>query len=634
MTARPTHRVGRLRAAVVVTAVAAALVPVGAASAQDPVDPREGLGAGTQAGNEGVGSAFADPKRDAATASVGMSLLAERSKPAYTGVAGAFNQSNINSDMAFQGAYAYSGNYRGFGVYDVSNPAAPVLKTTVNCVGGQGDLSVHGNLLFMSVESGSARVDCLPGVSGQPGSVVFRGVRIFDISDPLAPVHLGGVQTCRGSHTHTIVTQPGVTDKIWIYNSGTAGIRAATQLAGCSPASTTNPATSAYSIDVIEVPLAAPATARVIGSPRVMATGDNIASLTPSGRQATLEPDDPRASAPGNAPGGQSVSATSACHDITAYPAIGLAAGACQGDGLLLDISDAANPVRIANVSDPNFAYWHSATLNDAGTKVVFTDEWGGGNAARCSATYNVNVGTPQAPIIETRTTPTNWGANAIFDIVTGADGTRSLQWRSYYKIPNNQASNEICVAHNGNLVPVPGRDVMVQAWYEGGTSVFDFTDSAAPKEIALFDRGPYHPTFFHGGGYWSTYWYNGAVYGNEIFLGFDSWGLTPTGDLSTNEIAAASAARVPALNAQTQEPIAHAPSFTLVRARYDQAVRAGALSAQEAADVARFVDRAEGFAAKNKKSATATLNAKAGELLAPAQQALASELRRLAGSL
>jgi hypothetical protein len=234
-----------------------------------------------------------------------------------------------------------------------------------------------------------------------------------------------------------------------------------------------------------------------------------------------------------------------------------------------------------------------------------------------------------------TRPTPTNWGANAIFDIVTAADGTRSLEWRSYYKIPNNQASNEICVAHNGNLVPVPGRDVMVQAWYEGGTSVFDFTDSAAPKEIALFDRGPYAPApVFHGGGYWSTYWYNGAVYGNEIFLGFDSWGLTGTGDLSANEIAAAGAARVPVLNAQTQEPIVHAPSFTLVRARFDQAVRAGALSAQDAAEVTKFVDRAEGFAARNTASARATLNAKAGQLAGPGQAALAEELRRLAGSL
>jgi hypothetical protein len=603
---------------VVVAAAATVLVPAAAASAQTAPDPRQGLTPGT----ESLGGADATsitPKRDAATASRGMSLLASRDKPAYSGVAPAFNYSNINSDLAFQGEYAYSGNYRGFGVYDVTDPAAPELKTVMNCPGGQGDVSVHGNLLFMSVEN-SGRVDC----STNAAATLFRGVRVFDISDPLKPAQVAAVQTCRGSHTHTIVTQPGVTDRIWVYNSGTAGIRSSAQLAGCSPASTTNPATSAYSIDVIEVPLAAPRTAKVLGSPRVMAVGSNIAGLTPQGRQAVLRPDDPRASAPGNAPGGQTVAATSACHDITAYPAIGLAAGACQGDGLLLDISDAANPKRIANVTDPNFAYWHSATFNDAGTKVVFTDEWGGGGAARCRL---VNPATGQPD-------PTNWGANAIFDIVTKADGTKGLEWRSYYKIPNVQSNLEVCVAHNGNLVPVPGRDVMVQAWYEGGTSVFDFTDSADPKEIAFFDRGPYDGSVLHEGGYWSTYWYNGAVYGNEIFLGFDSWELTGTGDLSANEIAAAGAARVRVLNAQTQEPIVHAPSFTLVRARLDQAVRAQALSAEQAADVGKFVDRAEGFAARNKNSAKATLTAKAGQLTGLGQAALAQELRRLAGSL
>jgi hypothetical protein len=447
--------------------------------------------------------------------------------------------------------------------------------------------------------------------------VIFRGVRIFDISNPLEPRHVGGVQTCRGSHTHTLVTQPGVTDKVWIYNSGTSSIRSAAQLAGCSPSSTTNPATSAYKIDVIEVPVAAPATARIVSGPRLMSAcgggdcpGQPLATLNPGGKQPTLPAGDPRA------PGGQQVAATSACHDITAYPALGLAAGACQGDGLLLDISDPANPKRIANVTDPNFAYWHSATFNDAGTKVVFTDEWGGGAGARCRSTD-----------------PANWGANAIFDIVDTPTG-KSLRFGSYYKIPNVQATNEVCVAHNGNLVPVPGRDVMVQAWYEGGNSVFDFTDSKNPEELAFFDRGPYHPTEFHEGGYWSTYWYNGNVFGNEIFLGFDSFGLTPSTALSRNEIAAAGLARVPQLNAQTQEPVVHSPSFTLVRARYDQAVRAGGLTGSQAADVAKFVDRAEVFAARDKKSAAATLRAKARQLGAPGQAHLAAELRRLADSL
>ncbi|WP_336923496.1 LVIVD repeat-containing protein [Aquipuribacter sp. SD81] len=612
MTRHPSTRSARLRAATVAGALALALVPAGVAAAQAEPDPRAGLAPGTQSGTDGA--AFTDPLRDAETVGVGMELLAERSKPAYTGAAGAFNYSNINSDLAFQGDYAFSGNYRGFGVYDVSDPGAPVLRTTVNCPGGQGDVSVYGDLLFMSVESGAGRVDC----STDPTATVFRGVRIFDISDPLAPVQVGGVQTCRGSHTHTLVTQPGVTDRVWVYNSGTSGVRPAEQLAGCvNTQSTTDPLSSRYSIDVIEVPLADPAAARITSSPRVMASETSIAGLNPGGTQATLPADDPRASGEGYAAGGQRVSATAACHDITAYPAIGLAAGACQGDGILLDITDAANPVRVADATDENFAYWHSATFNDAGTKVVFTDEWGGGVGARCRPTD-----------------PANWGANAIYDIERDASGAPSLVWKSYYKIPNVQATNETCVAHNGNLVPVPGRDVMVQAWYEGGTSVFDFTDSANPEEIAFFDRGPYDDETFHQGGYWSSYWYNGNVFGNEIFLGFDSWALTGTDVLSANEIAAAAAADVDELNAQAQEPIEHAPSFTLVRARYDQAVRAGALTGSRARDVAKFVDRAEGFAERQRPAARATLLAQARQLTADDQEALATELRRLADSL
>jgi hypothetical protein len=617
-----------VRAALIATAVVAALVPAGAASAQATSDPRQGLTPGTESLG-GDAATSVTPKRDAATASRGMSLLASRDKPAYTGVAPAFNYSNINSDLAFQGRYAYSGNYRGFGVYDVSDPADPQLKATVNCVGGQGDVSVQGDLLFMSVESGSARTDCLPGwraarLRRLPWRAHLRHQRP---ARPRAPRRRPDLPRLAHPHDrHAARCHRQAVDLQLRHLRDPCGHPAGGLRTGVDDAG---------DLGVQHRRDRGPAGRAGHRPRRRQPSGDGHRHhhrvAQPGGRQATLPADDPRASAPGNAPGGQTVAATSACHDITAYPAIGLAAGACQGDGLLLDIRDAANPVRIANVTDPNFAYWHSATFNDAGTKVVFTDEWGGGGAARCSATYTTGSGANAV----TRPTPTNWGANAIFDIVTAADGTRSLEWRSYYKIPNNQASNEICVAHNGNLVPVPGRDVMVQAWYEGGTSVFDFTDSAAPKEIALFDRGPYAPApVFHGGGYWSTYWYNGAVFGNEIFLGFDSWGLTSTGALSTNEIEAAGLARVGTLNAQAQEPIRHTPSFTLVRARFDQAVRAGSLTAAQAAEVTKFVDRAEGFAARNKQSARATLNAKAGELTGPGQQALAAELRRLAGSL
>jgi len=464
------------------------------------------------------------------------------------------------------------------------------------------------------------------------------------------------VQTCRGSHTHTLVTKPGVTDTIWIYVSGTAGIRPAAQLAGCSAGSSiADPTTANFRIDVIEVPLAAPETARVVSNPRIFSKCGSSACegdfaqqeqhpdprygirgalnwLNGPGVQPTYPADSNRA------PGGQTVSQSSACHDITVYPAIGLAAGACQGDGLLLDISDPVNPVRIDNVTDFNFAYWHSATFNNDGTKVVFTDEWGGGGAARCTPTYN--AGTAAAPVI--RETPRNWGANAIFDIVTQADGSKKMEFRSYYKIPNNQSATENCVAHNGSLVPVPGRDIMVQAWYQGGLSVFDFTDSAKPTELAFFDRGPIAEprTTAAGtpivdlGGFWSTYWNNGEVVGSEIRLGLNAFELTSTAGLSANELATAKTVRTQEKNVQLQERYEFPASFPFVRVALDRATASGALTAKDAAEVRKFVDRAEDFAAKGQNSAGATLKAKAGQLTAPGQQALADAMVDLADDL
>jgi hypothetical protein len=599
------------------------LVPAGAAGAQ--TDPRQGLRPGSEFDNDstGEGNAYSVPKGDAGIAARNIQLLANRPKPRWSfgGVdtaAGAFNYGNINSDLAFQGRYAFSGNYRGFGIYDVSNPAAPTLRTVVNCVGGQGDVSVFGNLLFMSVESTAGRVDCGPQGAGPqptPNPARFRGVRIFDISNIDLPVQVATVQTCRGSHTHTLVEDPNDPAHVYIYNSGTSGtVRPGTELAGCA-----NPAQSApdfnetsarWSINVIKVPLARPQDAAVIDSPRLFRNEETgrIDGLWNGGTHG---------------PGTQTTSQTNHCHDLTAYPEIGLMAGACSGNGLLIDISDPANPRRLDAVIDPNFAYWHSATFNDDGTKVVFTDEWGGGTGARCRL-LNTTTGRPD---------PDNWGANAIFDIVDG-----ELVHRSYYKIPNVQASNETCVAHNGNLVPIPGRDVMVQAWYEGGVSVFDFTDSANPVEIAFFDRGPYHPTAFHQGGYWSVYWYNGHIYGNEIFLGFDSFALTPSEHLDAREIAAAGQARVPELNAQAQERIPYAPGFATVRGWHAAAQRQGVLSPNVDANLTKFVDRAEEHrSSKNaaqRNSAAANLRAVANQLgRSDVEVELASALRALADS-
>ncbi|MTV25114.1 hypothetical protein FTX61_06740 [Nitriliruptoraceae bacterium ZYF776] len=502
----------------------------------DLEDPRYEL----EAGNIGAGSPYAgsgtveiDPADLAETVASGLEHLALTDKPVFPPASGAFNYSNINSDLAFQGDYAFSGNYLGFGIYDVSDPAAPELVTTVVCPGGQGDLSVHGDLLFMSVESKRSSTAC----DSTTMSNGWSGIRIFDISDITEPRYVKAVDTCRGSHTHTVVEDLDDPRNVYVYVSGTAAVRGGTGPwtatcdvgpSGSNPASFLDGdgqpvATDRFQIEIIKVPVSAPELAAVIDKPRVLADPEtgNPHGLWPGGNHGE---------------GTQSTRVSDHCHDITAYPELGLAAGACSGNGILMDISDPEAPVRIDAAIDPNFAYWHSATFSNDGTKVVFTDEWGGGTGARCRTTD-----------------PANWGANAIFDIVEDEAGNRSLEWRSHYKIPNVQATNETCVAHNGNLIPIPGRDVMVQAWYEGGVSVFDFTDSANPREIAYFDRGPYHPEVFHQGGYWSVYWHNGYIYGNEIFLGFDSWQLTASDELSQGEIDAAAAFRVEDNNAQAQ---------------------------------------------------------------------------------
>lgn len=622
---RPLSR--RLRLILATLAMAAAVLP--AAGAAD-TDPRQGLTPGWL---------------DAGSAQVNMELLAHLDKPA-----GWFDPNSpgsfawVNSDLAFQGDYAFMGGYAGFHVFDVSDPSAPKLVTSVSCPGGQGDVSVYGELLFMSVEENRGKKDCTL-TPAATASTRFRGVRIFDISDIRNPVQLPGVQTCKGSHTHSIVTDPDDAANIYIYNSGTSGVRSGAELAGCnSNSSLTDPTTANFSIDVIKVPLAAPETAAIVSRPRIFSKCGSSACeadfavqeihpvygvnrgtlnwLSGSGPQPLVPAGDPRA------PGGQSVSQTSQCHDITSYPELGLAAGACQGDGILLDISDPANPKRIANATDPNFAYWHSATFNNDGTKVVFTDEWGGGTGARCAPTYN--AGTTSNPNF--RPTPASWGANAIFDIVTAADGSKSLAFRSYYKVPNIQTLQENCVAHNGSLIPVPGRDVMTQAWYQGGVSVWEFTDSSRPKELAFFDRGPLHPTALQTGGLWSTYWFNGHLYGSEIARGFDAFGLTAGPLLSQNEIDAASEAQLGTFNAQHQARIDLAPSFAVSRAYRDQAVRAGTLSGDLLVQVDRFVDRAERYAEGHQQSAAvAQLNALANQLQAPEHATLRSSLRALA---
>ena len=476
-----------------------------------------------------------------------------------------------NSDLAFQGNHLFQGNFYGVSIYDISNPAQTKLLISMQCPGGQGDVSVYKNLMFMSVEMPNGRLDCSvqgfapvppPAEGQQPKPDVqkdrFRGVRIFDISDIKNPRQVGAVQTCRGSHTHTLVVDPKDKDNAYIYVSGTSFVRPGEELAGCSGESPDkDPNTALFRIDVIKVPLAAPQNAKIVSSPRVfMDSRTGVINGLNNG---------------GSHDNNGKVADTNQCHDITVYSAIGLAAGACSGNGILLDIRDPANPKRVDAVNDPNYSYWHSASFSNDGKKVVFTDEWGGGLGARCRAND-----------------PNKWGADAIFNL-----NDNKLSFASYYKLPAAQGETENCVAHNGSLVPVPGRDIKVQAWYQGGISIMDFTDANNPMEIAYFDRGPIDPKMLILGGDWSAYWYNGHIYGSEIARGLDVFELTPTKYLTQNEIDAAKTIQVSELNVQNQEKIVWANQLIVAKAYVDQLERSQTLPANQISDLRQAIQKA-----------------------------------------
>jgi len=465
-----------------------------------------------------------------------------------------------NTDMAFAGDVLVAGSYHGFNIYRLGQDGVPVLLSSVVCPGGQGDVSIVGDLLIMSVEQLRGRIDCgLSGVSEKVSPYRFRGIRIFDISDLTRPRQVGAVQTCRGSHTHSVVSGPGDGGKIIVYNSGTSGVRDTEEMEGCFDESPGDYRTALFRIDVIEIPVDDPSKARIVDSPAVFADPEKgvIAGLWRGGEHGEDT---------------QETYQTDQCHDITTFPELGIAAGACSGNGILFDISDPLKPRRIHDVVDTGFAYWHSATFNNDGTKVIFTDEWGGGSRPRCLA-YD----------------PITWGADAIYDVVDG-----KLVFRGYFKMPAPQTEQENCVAHNGSIVPVPGRDIFVQAWYQGGISVIDFTDSARPVEIAYFDRGPIDPEHLVGGGYWSAYWYRGDIYGTEIVRGLDVFRLVPSQYLSENEIAAAAMADQGArFNPQQQTRVTWPDAPVVARAYLDQLGRDKALADSLARDVAAALDRA-----------------------------------------
>jgi hypothetical protein len=569
----------------------------------------------------------------------------------------------VNSDLAFTGNYAIQGSFWGFQIWDISDPSRPELVRGYVCPASQSDVSVYRNLLFVSGEGPEGRLDCgTQGVQQASSPDRLRGIRIFDIGDIRNPRYVGNVQTCRGSHTHTVLEHPGDRDNVYIYVSGSAGVRPDSELPGCtSGPQSDNPNTALFRIEVIRVPLANPEQAAIVSSPRIF---DELVAPPRHGPSpadlAALEQARARGAFVAEVMGepmilpdffvqqmlaglvaqrggtGQPTAADSAqlrqalpaivqqmmgadvdpeagptqCHDITVYPAAGLAGGACEGYGLLLDIRDPVNPRRLDAVADSNFAYWHSATFNNAGTTVIFTDEWGGGGGPKCRAED-----------------PKEWGANAIFSIDNGR-----LQFRSYYKLPAAQTPEENCVAHNGSLIPVPGRDIKVQAWYQGGISVFDFTDPSNPYEIAFHDRGPIDAEEMVMGGSWSVYWYNGVMVSSEIARGLDIFELVPSEHISQNEIDAAKSVHMTEFNAQGQPRFTWAPSFSVVRSYIDQLERSGGLSADRVAALRSELQNAERAAGAARRDALTRL---AGQIDGEASGARdAAKVRTLAGAL
>ncbi|HKW61078.1 MAG TPA: hypothetical protein VJN89_00915 [Candidatus Acidoferrum sp.] len=537
-----------------------------------------------------------DPKVQKVIAQMGIGpMIAKLPKEMHLAIAGlAF----ANSDLAFQGNHLFQGNFYGMNIFDISNPANVKLVTSMVCPGGQGDVSVYKNLMFMSVEMPNGRIDCgVQGFQSEPPAPPpapaaedkdkpqepkdrrpaaqkdrFRGVRIFDISDIRNPKQVAAVQTCRGSHTHTLVLDRNDKENVYIYVSGTSFVRQAEELPGCSgEAPDKDPNTALFRIDVIKVPVAAPQDAKVINSPRVFmdARSGAINSLNNGGTHGKKGAEKPRE--------------TDQCHDITVYSAIGLAAGACSGNGIILDVKDPVHPKRLDAVNDANYSYWHSASFSNSGDKVVFTDEWGGGLGARCRAND-----------------PNKWGADAIFHLKDD-----KLTFANYYKMPAAQPDTSNCVAHNGSLVPVPGRDIEVQAWYQGGVSVMDFTDPEKPVEIAYFDRGTIDPKMLVLGGEWSAYWYNGYIYGSEIARGLDVFELTPTQNLTQNEIDAAKTVRVSELNVQNQQKLEWPAKLVVAKAYLDQLSRSQALPAEKIAALQQAIQSAESSHLRKSKVAT-----------------------------
>jgi LVIVD repeat-containing protein len=503
----------------------------------------------------------------------------------------------INSDLAFKDKYVYQGNFAGFTIWDVSDPTKPTAVSAVSCITSQGDPSIYGNLLFLSAEGGGNRNDCGKGGVQLPNEHM-AGVRIYDVSNPASPRLVKNVQTCKGSHTHTIIPSPRDKNVIYIYVSGSQAARPDSEMVGCKngddPADETN---SLFRLDVIKVPLRNPERAEVVTGARIF-TGLDPAPRA-AGRPARRRRGEDTTAPPPPPTGPRN------CHDVTAYPAANLLAGACGSYGLLVDISNPEKPVRLDAKADTNFSLWHTAVFSNDGKKVVFTDEWGGGTSPMCQANSMMEM-----------------GGNTILTI----DAKKKYTQHSYFKIPTAQMAEENCVSHNGGLIPVPGRDLMVQGWYQGGVSVMEFTDPDHPKELAYFDRGSIDsmrvvdqplPPGADGrprrgtiGGSWGAYWWNGFIYSSELDRGFDILELQPSDDLSANEIAAAKLVRWSEYNPQSQPRIEWPAAFPVVRSYLDQLVRWNGLARERTSAIGASLDAAEKQTARWRRNSLNSLAA------------------------
>lgn len=579
------------------TALAVAASPLAAQTYPSATDPRNNLKPGLT---------------DAGIAIQGMRLVSTAPKPAaLDSIRGL---TFVNSDLAFRGNLVYQGNFAGFVIYDVSNPARPQILSTVECITSQGDPSIVGNLLFISAEGAGNRNDCAKGGVQNPADHM-AGVRIYDVSNPRAPRFIKNVQTCKGSHTHTVIPHPTDRGTVYIYVSGNQGARPASELAGCNngadPADESN---SLYRLDVIKVPLARPQDAEVVTGARIFTGLGPAPARGGRSRGARATP-----GADSAAMARMAMNGPRNCHDVSAYPAMNLLAGACASYGLLVDISNPERPVRLDAVADTNFSLWHTAVFSNDGKKVVFTDEWGGGTSPNCQAIH-----------------PLEMGGNTT--LVIGAD--RKMTQHAYFKIPTAQAAQENCVSHNGGLIPVPGRDIMVQGWYQGGVDVIDFTDPDKPYEIAFFDRGPVDAAPVEGqargrgtiAGSWGAYWYNGRIYSAEMARGLDILEILPSEHLSENEIAAAKLVMMEEYNPQSQPKLLWPAAFPVARSYLDQLTRGNALPAARLGEIARGIDAAERMTGTARRE---TLNRLASSVQGDAAQSRdAARVRMLADAL